>query len=98
MLKAGRARVESEMARRPQLRFPGWKLLHLQDLDDPIDDRRNGLVVETSGSIKNQVDTGRKEPVWPDIARFVECSLCKVEFSNTDGVAIPDLLTRESRT
>ena len=83
-------------------RFPaecwGRTLICLQDLDDSINNRRNGLVVETSGSIKNQVDTGRKEPVWPDIARFVECSLCKVEFSNTDGVAIPDLLTRESRT
>lgn len=92
MLKAGRARVESEIARRPQLRVPGWESLRLQDPDDPIDDRRDSLVIETSGSIKNQVDTGRKEPVRPNIARFVECSLYKVEFSNTDGVAIPDLL------
>jgi len=46
--------------------------------------------------VEDQVGTSGKQPVWPDIARFVECSLCKVEFSNTDSVAIPDLLTRES--
>ena len=71
------------------------KLLCLQDLDDPIDNRRDGLVIEMAGAIKNQVDTGRKKPVWPDIARFVECSLCKVKFGNTNGVAVPDLLAHE---
>jgi len=79
-----------------KLRIPAerWdrELLCLQDLDDPIDNRRDGLVVKMAGAIKNQVDTGRKKPVWPDIARLMECSLCKVKFGNTNGVAIPDLL------
>jgi hypothetical protein len=73
----------------------GRKLLSLQDPDDPIDNRRDGLVVEMAGAIKNQVDTGRKEPVWPDVARFAECSLCKLHVGDADGVAIPDLLARD---
>ena len=67
-------------------------LLCLQDLDDSIDNRRDDRVVEMACPVEDQVGTSGKQPVWPDIARFVECSLCKVEFSNTDGVAIPDLL------
>ena len=73
----------------------GRKLLSLQDPDDSIDNRRDGLVVEMAGAIKNQVDTGRKEPVWPDVARFAECSLCKLHVGDADGVAIPDLLARD---
>ena len=48
-----------------------------------------------AGPVEDQVGTSGKQPVWPDVAWFAECSLCKVEFSNTDGVAIPDLLAGE---
>ena len=99
LIKAGRARAELEGVRRQKLWDPGgrWgrKLLCLQDLDDPIDNRRDGLVVEVAGAIKNQVETGRKEPVWPDIDRLVQCSVCKVKFGNNNRVAITDRLARD---
>jgi hypothetical protein len=80
---------------RPLLKAGSGRLCCLQDLDDPIDDRCEGLVVETAGSIKNQVGTGRKEPVWPDVTWFVERSLRKIHVGDTDGVAIPDMLARD---
>lgn len=64
LIKAGRARAEREGVRRQKLWDPGRTLGQevtlLQDLDDPIDNRRDGLVIEMAGAIKNQVDTGRK--------------------------------------
>ena len=48
-----------------------------------------------AGPVENQVGTGREEPVWPDVARFSERSLCKVHVSDTDGVGVPDLLARD---
>lgn len=80
-------------------RFPVEKrnrrLRRLQDLDDPIDDRRDGRVIKMACPVKNQVGTGGKEPVWPDITWFVECPLRKIHVGDTDGVTIPDLLARD---
>lgn len=71
------------------------RLLCLQNLNDPIDDRRDGLAVETTRSVEDQVGTGRKEPVWPDIAWLSECSLCKINIGDTNGMTIADLLARD---
>ena len=71
------------------------RLCRLQDLNDPIDDRRDGQVIEMAGSIENRVATGRKDSVWPDIAWFAERPLRKIHVCDGDGVVIPDLLARD---
>ncbi len=77
------------------MRVPARKLLYLQDLDDPSDNRRDGLVVKTAGPVEDQASTGRKESVWPNVARFSERPLREIDIGDTDGVAIPDLLARD---
>ena len=42
--------------------------LRLQDPDDPIDERRDGRVIEMTGPIEDQVGTGGKQPIWPHVA------------------------------
>lgn len=48
-----------------------------------------------AGLVEDQVDAGREESVWSNVAWFVECSFCKIDIGDPDGVAIPDLLARD---